>query len=258
MSATAVLPEQPTAEDEQGRSARRAAMLTAAVGAAHAILFLLAFWLMSHGPGAGGSDDEIKAFYENGGERRLILVGLYVMPFAGISFIWFIVALRMWIERSRQRENVLLSNIQLVCGILYVGLFFTAGAASAAVAATIEFTEGPVDPVIARQLPQFGTTILVVFAMRMAAMFVFTTSGIARSLGILPRWFTFGGYGIGVFLLLSITFTGGLVLVFPAWLLILCALILKRARQIPADALLPATIPAVNQPLISQFEDQLE
>jgi hypothetical protein len=27
-----------------------------------------------------------------------MLVGLYVMPFAGIAFLWFIVSLRMWIS----------------------------------------------------------------------------------------------------------------------------------------------------------------
>lgn len=223
------------ADVERGRSVRRAAMLTSGVGLAHAVLFLLAFWLLSNSPGPSDSNAEIADFYADGGNRRLILLGLYVMPFAGISFIWFIVALRMWISGSQQRENALLSNIQLVSGIIYVALFFIAGAASGVTSATIQFSDAQIDPVVARQFPHYGTTILLVFAMRMAAMFVFTTTGIARSVGLLPRWFIWLGYGVGLFLLLSVSLSGALVLVFPVWLLILCCLLFLRARTIPRD-----------------------
>src|SRR5262245_61169636 len=104
----------PSEDDssERGRSLRRAAFLTAAVGAAHALLFLLAYWLLSSTPGVRASDNEIVTFYHSVGQRRVILAGLYVMPFAGIAFLWFIVALRLWISFSVARENVLLSNIQ--------------------------------------------------------------------------------------------------------------------------------------------------
>ena len=71
--------------------------------------------------------------------------------------------------------------------------------------------------------------------MRMAAMFVFTTSSIARSAGVLPRWFIYLGYLVGLFLLLSATFSPLLVLIFPVWLLTLCALLLWRARALPAE-----------------------
>ena len=75
--------------------------------------------------------------------------------------------------------------------------------------------------------------------MRMAAMFVFTTSSIGRNAGILPRWFVLAGYAVGLFLLLSATFSVFLVLVFPVWVLVLCGFLLYRARQIPADAVVP-------------------
>jgi hypothetical protein len=64
--------------------------------------------------------------------RRFVLVGLYLMPFAGIAFVWFIVALRMWEEGSSHRRSVLQSNLQLISGIVYVALFFVAAAASSA------------------------------------------------------------------------------------------------------------------------------
>src|SRR5215216_1288365 len=215
---------------EHRRSLRRAAMLTAGVGMIHAVLFLISYWLLSDAPGPKSTDQEFVDYYSGEGNRRVIVVGLYLMPFAGIAFVWFIVALRMWISRSVRRENVLFSNIQLVTGIIYVALFFVAAAAESTVAVSIEFTETPIDPTWARQFPQLGSAVLSVFAMRMAAMFVITTSNIGRTAGILPRWFAHAGFLTGLFLLLSATFNRTLVLVVPVWILVLCAFLLKRAR----------------------------
>jgi len=47
------------------------------------------------------------------------------------------------------------------------------------------------------------------------------------------------GYGVGLFLLLSATFSRVLVLVFPIWVLVLCALLFLRARRIPGDLVVP-------------------
>jgi hypothetical protein len=160
------------------------------------------------------------------------------MPFAGIAFIWFIVALRMWTSGHLRRENILISNVQLVSGILYVAIFFAAGAASATAAST-EFEKLQVDPVFADEFPKYASTLLFVFAVRMATMFVFTTTNIARSANVLPRWFGLVGFVVGLFLTLSATFSRALVLVFPAWVLVLCTLLLLRVRRVGANAMMP-------------------
>jgi len=231
------------AEHEHRRSLRRAATMTAGFGIAYSVLFLLAAWLMSTVPGAKSSDQEISDFYNSDDHRRVILVGLYLMPFAGIAFIWFIVALRMWISFSVRRENALLSNIQLVSGIIFVALFFASAAANSVLAASMEFSDAPVDPVVAREFPQFGNALLFVFGMRMGAMFVFTTSNIGRASGTLPRWFVYLGFAVGLFMLLSASFEPWFILVFPVWLLILSGFLLHRARQIPATLGLPPNPP---------------
>ncbi len=221
-------------EESRAHGLRRAAFLTAGVGIVHAVLFLLAYWLSFPFPAA----DTVGDAYMSGAARRLALVGLYVMPFAGIAFIWFIVALRMWTSGNIRRENVLLSNVQLVSGILYVAIFFAA-AAAAAMGATAESDRVSIEPGYYRDFPRYGGTLLFVFGMRMAAMFVFTTTNIGRSAGILPRWFVVAGYAVGLFLLLSATFSRALVLVFPVWVLVLCLLLLDQARRIPASVPLP-------------------
>jgi hypothetical protein len=214
--------------------------LTAGVGALHALLFLLTYWLVSDLPGANASDAEITEFYNSDQKWRVVLAGLYVGPFAGMAFIWFLVSLRMWVDRSAQRVNALLANIQLVAGIVYVTLLFAGLAASSVVAANVEFADADINPTAARQFPQYGDTLLFVFAFRMAAMFVFTTSAIGRVSGILPRPFAWSGYAVGLFLLLSAGFEAWFALVFPLWLLALTGILLVRARRIPPDLRLPA------------------
>jgi hypothetical protein len=227
----------PTAE--QRRSMRRAAMLTAFFGIAHALLFLASFFIKQQAPGSDATDAEIVEFYSSGASRSLLLVGLYIMPFAAIFFIWFTVSLRMWVSGSIRRENILLSNLQLVSGVVYIALFCVAGAADSVVAAGVEFGDVDIDAEFARQFPLFSSTVLYVFDFRMAAMFVFTTSSIARSAEIMPRWFALAGYAVGLFLLLSASFAEWFALVFPAWLLALGGILLIKARRIPADVELP-------------------
>jgi hypothetical protein len=233
---------------EHGPSVRRVATLTACVGAIHALLFLLSYWLVSDVPGANASDAEIIEFYESDARWRIILAGLYVGPFAGMAFIWFLVALRMWVDGSAHRVNVLLSNIQLVAGIVYVALLFAGLAASSVVAASAEFADAEINTVAARHFPQYGDTMLFVFSFRMAAMFVFTTSAIGRTAGILPRPFVWSGYAVGLFLLLSAGFEAWFALVFPVWLLALTGILLLRARRIPPELRLPTRRP----PLIAR------
>jgi hypothetical protein len=67
--------------------------------------------------------------------------------------------------------------------------------------------------------------------MRMAAMFVFTTSAIGRPAGILPRRFAYAGFAAGGFLLLTATFTP------------LFVLLIGWARRVPTGVRLPETVP---------------
>lgn len=228
----------PSAPAPGGRSIRTAGMLTAGLGVTHAVLLITAFLLLQTVP-RGGPQAEVLAFYSDTDRRRLVLVGLYLLPFAGIAFIWFEVALRMWISGTHRRANVLLSNVQLVSGILFLALFFASAATSAATATAVEFADAVIDPVFATMLPVYGDTLMYVFAIRMAAMFVFTTTSIARSANVLPRWFVWLGYILGTVMLFSATFSALLALLFPVWILVLSALLFRRARALPADLRAP-------------------
>ncbi len=193
-------------------------------------------WLITLIPGPRSTDEEFFEFYASDRRWLVILVGIYLMPFAAIAFVWFAVALRMWVAQSSSRpQDVLLSNVQLVSAILFVGLFLAGAAAFTVLAVTVEMSGGQIEPITARQFPQFGAALFVVFGMRMAAMFVFTTSGLARRHSALPPWFIWTGYGVGLFLLLSASLNRFLVLLFPVWVLTLSVILLIKARRMPKD-----------------------
>jgi hypothetical protein len=230
------------APDAQQPSIRRAAILTALAGISHAVLFLIAFGLLSTVPGQHSSDAEILAYYDSPESRRVLVIGLYIMPFAAIAFLWFIVALRLWIRAVviSTRRDELSAEVQLVSGVLYLGLFLVSAAAISSTAATVELTDAPITAVEARILPSFGATLLTVLAMRMAAVFVISSTRVASRTDFMPRWMIYTGYAVGIFLLLSITLSPLLIIVFPIWMIVLCLLLLQRARSIPRSLRMPA------------------
>jgi hypothetical protein len=220
---------------ERGRSLRRSARLTALVGSLFAILYVVSIVVISLGPGAYASDDAIRAYYASDAAGLPLVVGLYVMPLAGVCFIWFIVVLRIWAVASGRRPAILQSNLQLVSGIIFVVLTFVAAAAATVVSAASELDSGRLNIDAARQFPIFGRAIQLFFTTKMAAMFVITTSLILRSPRAFPNWFVYVGYAAAAVLALSPVFSPLLVLIFPAWILVLCAIVFRAARRIPGN-----------------------
>jgi hypothetical protein len=139
---------------------------------------------------------------------------------------------------ARAAEQALFSNVQLVSGILFIALLLEAAAAYSIDAAVVEFSNGSLNPALARQFPQLGRVLRLVLAMRLAAMFVIATSSIGRYTRVLPAWFIWLGYVVGAFLLLAATLSAVLILVFPVWVLTLCVLLLgarATSRVTPHD-----------------------
>ena len=76
---------------------------------------------------------------------------------------------------------------------------------------------------LARQL---GSSFLNVFAIKMAGVFIVSTSTIVLRTSILPRWLAFSGYPCALVLLLVITNWPWIALLFPLWMLVLSTSIL--------------------------------
>jgi hypothetical protein len=152
------------------------------------------------------------------------LIALYLIPFAGIAFLWFLAVLRRRIGRS---EDQFFATVFLGSGLLFIAMLFAADAtASAAITAARLRSALPGDPafVFGKALAE---ALFYVFAVKMGAVFMLVSSNIGRRTGFLPRWFiVLGGLG-AVVMLVSVGFFEPLAVIFPAWVAIVSVLLLR-------------------------------
>jgi hypothetical protein len=156
--------------------------------------------------------------------RNALRLALHLVPFAGISFLWFMGVLR---NRLGKLEDQFFATVFLGSGLLFVASLFAAAAIAGA------FSEESISGVdrfpsvetfdLARRLIR---AVLNVFAIKMAAVFMFSTCTIALRSAFLPRWIAFSGFACGLVLLGAITNWDGIPLILPLWLLLVSAWIL--------------------------------
>jgi hypothetical protein len=209
--------------------ARRTLTLVGCIaGIAFVVLYAISYSLLQRTPLGNAPDAEIIDYYGEAGNLTLTLAGMVMMPFAGIAFLYFMVTLRAAAGATGIRFSRVLAHVQQAVGIAFVVLLFVGTAALIATPASIQFADAQTDPVVARMLPTFGIAVLLMFGMRMASMFVLTTSSIGRATGLIPSWFAWSGYAVGLLLLFTATLATWFALLFPAWVLVLCVMLLWR------------------------------
>jgi hypothetical protein len=196
-----------------------------ASGVVFAGLLTASLVLVRQGPGLADPDAAYAAFYASGAQSLLVTVGLYLVPFAGIAFLWHMIAVRMLVPHSPSVGWWL----QLASGVLFVAMLFIGTAAVGGVALLGRFSTVPAsDPDVARALAGVGYATVFVFGVRAAGMYMITTTGLARRAGAMPGPLALVGYLAAAFLLVSTTFHPAIMLVFPGWVLLVSVLLLVR------------------------------
>ncbi|HEY8113745.1 MAG TPA: hypothetical protein VII16_12930 [Actinomycetes bacterium] len=208
------------------RTAIRSPRAAAVAGIVFSVLLAVALSLVrSVTPGDPNAAGDWLA---DGSRRKAVLVALNLLPFAGIAFLWFIGVVR---DRIGEGEDRFFATVFLGSGLLFVAMMLSA----AAVAGGLLFTAD--DNAIAAFQPgiwAFGrritNTLLNVYAMRMAAVFIMATT---IRLRLIPRWLAVVGYLTAAALLLTVGVIPWLELLFPAWVFVFSVHILvvtMRAR----------------------------
>jgi hypothetical protein len=206
-----------------------AARMAGWAGVLFALLFAAALVLVRQEPGLTAGDAQYRAFYD-GGSGVLVAVGMYIVPFAGVACLWHMTATRTLVQVLRPRSWSLIPHwLQLASGVVFVCMLFAGTAAVGAIALLTVFSAAPLPPPdVARALNGVGYSMVFVFGIRAAGMYMIATTTLARSAGLMPRWFAVGSYLAAVFLLVSVTFHPSILLVFPAWVLVVSTLLLVR------------------------------
>ena len=138
-------------------------------------------------------------------------------------------------DRIGANEDRFFATVFLGSGLLFVAMLFTCGAvAGGLVLSSRDATGQPPG-----ELWAFGrrvtTTLLNVYAMRMAAVFTISTTTLATRLGLVPRWLAVMGLATGLVLLTLAGWLPWFEIIFPAWVFVLSMHILLATLRSPSE-----------------------
>jgi hypothetical protein len=209
---------EPRAVAQAIRTPRAAAL----AGIAFSVLFGVALVLVRTAVPADPED--AGRWLSDSSRRDAVLLGLGLVPFAGIAFLWFVGVVR---DRVGEAEDRFFATAFLGSGLLFVGMLFVA---SAVAGGLIVAAERNADTILASGAWEFGreTTheLMVVYAMRMAAVWTLAICTILLRTRLAPRWLVASGYAIAILLLLTAGSVAWAELAFPAWVLALSVYVL--------------------------------
>lgn len=153
-----------------------------------------------------------------------------LMPFAGITFLWFIGVIRDGFGRY---EDKFFSTVFIGSGLLFLAMMFVSSAVGAGLVAT---RVGLPDVTLRDELAVFGQGMLeslaTTYGLRMAAVFMISLATIWLRTGLMPRWLVIVTYLVALSLLISDGVSMWVVLAFPVWVLVVSMLLLARAGVI--------------------------
>jgi hypothetical protein len=164
-------------------------------------------------------------------EQRIdsIRIGLTLIPFAGISFLWFVGVVR---DLLGELEDRFFATALLGSGILYLAMTFAAaGLAGGLLGLFRAEVEEELMAAVLTFSQEATQTMVTAYAIRMAGMFMMTFATIVLRTRAMPRWVAAVTYGLAVVLLITVPRTLWAVLVFPAWVLCVSVIILLLRRS---------------------------
>ena len=140
--------------------------------------------------------------------RGGIATATVLMPFAGISFLWFMGVVR---DGLGPYEDRFFSTVFLGSGLLFLAMMFVSMSIAAGLVAT---NAAPDAETIA-----FGKMIVLAstktYAVRMAAVFMMSLATIWLRTGLMPRWLVGISYFAALALLLASDVSMWVTMVFP-------------------------------------------
>jgi hypothetical protein len=146
-----------------------------------------------------------------------VALALNLLPYAGIAFLWFIGVIR---DRLGDMEDRLFATVFLGSGLLFLALIFVGAALAGGLLSSYT--------VVSTALVESGVftfsravmyQILNVYAIRMAGVFMISLGTIWLRTGLMHRGWAFLTYALALVLLLSISYSLWVTLIFPVWVL---------------------------------------
>ncbi len=217
----------PAVIDEAGRQLR-APWAASIAGLLFAVLFTAALFLLRTSPMTTAGDAELVRLYATGQDLPVVVGGLYLAPFSGIMFLWFIAVIR---DQLGEREDRFFATVFFGSGVIFVALMFAATAVASAPSVGVRYLDLPPPPASTIALLRaLSYAFLFGFATRAAAVFLVAAATIGLRSRVFPRWLGILGYLLGVVLLVVVAIFDWIILVLPAWVAVASIYILRRER----------------------------
>jgi hypothetical protein len=205
----------------------------AIAGIVFSILLALMFWLFRSSVPA----DPLERGEWIATSAATAALGLNLVPFAGIAFLWFIGVLR---DRLGSMEDRFFATVFFGSALLFLAMLFVAAAVVGAVI-LVASTMRPDEMINSAtfKLARAAAYIIAnVHAIKMAGVFMISTSTVVIYTRIVPRWIATLGYVLALFLLVGSYYVSWSFIVMPVWIVLISVHILldnlrRRDRVAP-------------------------
>ena len=204
----------------------------AIAGILFSVLLIVVLWLLR----ISVPDDPREPGSWLNSESNTVALAINLVPFAGIAFLWFIGVLR---DRLGAREDKFFATVFLGSGLLFLAMLFAAAAVAGAL--IISFETAPaklIDSATFHFARAAAYSMMNVYAIKMAGVFMITTSTIAIYTGFAPRWIALLGYALALLVLFGSYYLSWSFIVFPLWVLVISIYIFfdnTGAKSVPGD-----------------------
>jgi hypothetical protein len=188
----------------------------AIAGIAFSVLLIAILWLLRRSVPA----DPLDTGAWIATESDAVVVALNLVPFAGIAFLWFIGVLR---DRLGEQEDRFFATVFFGSSLLFLAMLF----AAAAIAGAVMLLASTAEPDQLINSPTFHfarATVYIIanaYAVKMACVFMISTSTVVIRTGIAPRWTAILGFVLACILLVGSYYLSWSIAVFPVWVFLL-------------------------------------
>jgi hypothetical protein len=163
-----------------------------------------------------------------------VSLALNLIPFAGIAFIWFIGVLR---DLLADQEDRLFSTVFLGSGLLFLAMTFIGAALAAGLLNAHTIGSGTLSDSVYTYSRSVIYEVINIYAIRMGGVFMISLASIWIRTGVMHRIWAILTYLLALVLLVSISYSLWVTLIFPGWVMVVSVYILIRNlhRQPPVD-----------------------
>ena len=188
----------------------------AIAGIVFSVLLLTMLWLLRRSVPA----DPLDSGAWIATDSQTVAIALNLVPFAGVAFLWFIGVLR---DRLGQQEDRFFATVFFGSALLFLAMLF----AAAAIGGAVLLMASSADPDQLRNSPIFhfarATAYIIAnaYAVKMACVFMISTSTVVIRTGIAPRWIAILGFLLACILLVGSFYISWSIAVLPVWVFLL-------------------------------------